>query len=342
MPGHRSACRRRDTLPLLKQTSQDRADGDLRIYLDRLCRAEIHFGSYPYVDSGEVIESMSKLREDHYLPAAFLGGFGEASGSGRGRNAKIAVRFRSSPDVVKIMKPDDLAKQPGIYRLASPPKGMSPDAIDRLWRSYEPKLPAAIKAAERSDYTERDWAVIGLHLAAQGVRHPDFIQLAREYLADQGAPESDIDLPQLHRIKTMEDGFEQLAQTSELAFVVSGPSGSKFVINDKGYMKLEDSHTRQRGIFFPLSSTLALLAVMDCKTSGNWNDARPDRRLALTPQGIRMLNEIAWRQGGVEFVAGHPDEASPIARLDDSRQLIEPSLGPYRGTAGGFFDWVST
>jgi hypothetical protein len=289
------------------------------------------------------MNSNPKLTGDHYFPAAVIGGFGvlpkPGKKSGR-RYAKVSVRFRDNPDTVRPTTAEAVARENGGYRLTSPPPGLLPDAIDELWDSYEPCLPNAISAVERNRYSGRDWAVIGLHLAAQGVRHPDFLRQARVFLAAQGAPVSDSDLPQLQRIKTLEDGFALLSQ-SKLALLSRASESRRFVVNDKGYSTLQDPETRQIGVFFPLSSSLMILSVIGSGASDGWDSARPKHYFRLTPAAVQLLNEASWRQSGVKCVMGHPDDSSWIGQLDLARPLIAPRLGPYRGVSGGFFDWAS-
>jgi hypothetical protein len=286
----------------------------------------------------------SDMREDHYIPASFLGGFGADTKSTKGRRrARVAVRFRDSPDEVEVATADEIAKAVGIYKLQSPPMGLSPDAVDRAWRSYEPALPGSIRAVERNCYELHDIRTIALHMAAQGVRHPDFFQEAQKYLATQGAPVSDVDLPQLQRIRTMSDSLKMLWSQAKMAFLFPAAGAHKFVVNDKGFIKLWEIESCRNGIFFPLSSSLTALIVFDSiKPNENNNNGKPTPRLVVTPRAVDMLNEISWRQQGNRFVVGHPDDKPWIARLDDSRDLRPPLLGPYRGARGGFFDWAES
>jgi hypothetical protein len=272
-----------------------------------------------------------------------MGGFGVLPKSGKKsgrRYAKLSVRFCDNPSMVRRTTADAIAKEHGSYRLEYPPPGLLPDAIDELWDSYEASLPDAIGALERNHYSSRDWAIVGLHMASQGVRHPDFLSQARIFLEAQGAPASDPDLPQLQRIKTLEDGFALLAQ-SKMAFLGRAPESRRFVINDKGYITLQDSETGQLGVFFPLSTTLIVLSVVGSGTSKGWDSARPKHYFNLTPAAVQLLNEASWRQPRIRCVIGHPDDASWIGQLDNTGPLVAPRLGPYRGVSGRFFSWAS-
>jgi hypothetical protein len=183
--------------------------------------------------------------------------------------------------------------------------------------------------------------VICIHLAAQGVRHPEFLQKAGLFFAGQGFDIiDDPDLPQLQRVKSLEDTFEVLAH-SQLAVLRRAPESRRFVVNDKGYMTLQDSINGMKGVFFPLSCDLMILAVPGSKPDGGWADMKPQRDLVLTPGGTEVLNRACWQQDGIKCLIGHPDDSSRIGKLSRSDPLVVPGFGPYRGAGGyGFFDWI--
>jgi hypothetical protein len=77
----------------------------------------------------------------HYQPAALIGGFGRPAPSGRLREARVAVRRKVTGAVDSgFPKAEKLAYRPGMYRLASPPSGVDRDAVDRLWDPVETGL----------------------------------------------------------------------------------------------------------------------------------------------------------------------------------------------------------
>jgi len=74
----------------------------------------------------------------HYQPAALIGGFGRPAPSGRLREARVAVRRKATGAVdSEFPKAERLAYRPGMYRLAAPPTGVDRDAVDRLWNPVE-------------------------------------------------------------------------------------------------------------------------------------------------------------------------------------------------------------
>jgi hypothetical protein len=73
------------------------------------------------------------------------------------------------------------------------------------------------------------------------------------FFSGQGIDVSDDpDLPQLQRVKSLEETFAVLAH-SQLAILRRSPGSRRFVVNDKGYMTLQDGISGEKGVFFPLS-----------------------------------------------------------------------------------------
>ncbi|HLG66361.1 MAG TPA: DUF4238 domain-containing protein [Acidimicrobiales bacterium] len=281
----------------------------------------------------------------HYLPAALIGGFGEAPRRGRHarslRNAKVAVRYTSQPDAVHArVRADSIAREKGIYRLKNPPAGVDRDEIDRLWSSYEPRLPAAVRALEagRKHVRDSDWSTIRAHLYGLAVRHPDFDKRARTFLLEQGVPDPHPDLVQHERVRTLRETPKLLA-ACRFALLRSGDA-SRFIVNDKGYTTVKDE-SDHRGILFPLSGSVAILAAVDVGMISGRPEAWLSGEGLLTPGATELLNEAAWRQPGIRCVIGHPRDAMRLRNLGVQRDLVMPILGPYgsRGT-DGLFDWA--
>jgi len=105
----------------------------------------------------------------HYLPAAFIGGFGIRRP--RLRESLVLVRFLDKPDKTERRRAESIAKEAGVYELQNPPPNVDPNIIDKIWDFYEPKLPVAVSAFESGTWTASDWGVVAFHVAAQGVRN---------------------------------------------------------------------------------------------------------------------------------------------------------------------------
>lgn len=69
----------------------------------------------------------------HYQPAALIGGFGLPATSGKLREATVAVRRKATGAVDSgFPEAETLAFRRGMYRLASPPAGVDRDIMDKL------------------------------------------------------------------------------------------------------------------------------------------------------------------------------------------------------------------
>jgi hypothetical protein len=80
-------------------------------------------------------------KNQHYLPASLIGGFGRPAASGKLREARVAVRRKATGAVdAGCPKAEALAYRPGMYRLAAPPVGVDRDAVDKLWDPVESSL----------------------------------------------------------------------------------------------------------------------------------------------------------------------------------------------------------
>jgi hypothetical protein len=123
----------------------------------------------------------------HYQPAALIGGFGRPAPSGKPREARVAVRRKATGAVDPgFPKAEKLAYRPGMYRLANPPAGVDRDVVDKLWDPVETGLRdlAARLAARRLQ--PGDDQLLFDYAATAGVRHPSFQAVAADYQALQG------------------------------------------------------------------------------------------------------------------------------------------------------------
>ena len=77
----------------------------------------------------------------HYQPAALIGGFGLPAPNGKLREARVAVRRKATGAVdTGFPKAEKLAYRKGMYRLASPPTGVDRDDVDKPWDPVETGL----------------------------------------------------------------------------------------------------------------------------------------------------------------------------------------------------------
>lgn len=137
----------------------------------------------------------------HYQPAALIGGFGRPAPSGKLREARVAVRRKATGAVDNgFPKADRLAYRPGMYRLASPPAGVDPDVVDRLWDPVETGLrDLAVRLAARRLQPGDDRLLFD-YAATAGVRHPSFEAVAADHQTRQGLPALQGDELQYERV----------------------------------------------------------------------------------------------------------------------------------------------
>jgi len=238
-----------------------------------------------------------KKRNDHYLPAALIGGFGirdiRESKTGL-RYANVAVRRHSLPDELDIKRAENVAKNIGGYWVARPPKGLSANFIDDYWRQYESQLPGAIHRLGARTWTEQDWETVRMHVVAQAVRSPDFERVAIAYRAAKGDPITHRDQVQHERLLTLANTPALLA-LSRFAIVRTPEDGHRFVMNDKGYVTVADPYNDQKGVLFPLSGRVAVLCVPDIGEISDRTDAWLCTDLTLTPGAVEAWNLASWQ-----------------------------------------------
>ena len=233
-----------------------------------------------------------------------------------------------------------LGKQQGMYELVSPPADVAPNAIDELWKHYEPELPDAILRFAKGTNTPKDWGPLLIHLICMSSRLPGFELLAEQFLKAQGAASVTRDDIQWERVRTINETLPLLA-ACRFRIIFRATDGPRFFMNDKGFTNVGVAGTRDKGTLFPLSGDVALLMVPDVGV----NAANPGVGLArgwtFTPATVEMFNLAAWKQVGSGFLVGHPDDKAEMERLSSAQDLTLPRLGAFRGRGvEGPFEWA--
>lgn len=122
----------------------------------------------------------------HYLPAALIGGFGRPVGT-RLRDAQVAVRRKPGGAVdTDFPAAETLAFRPGMYRLSSPRAGFDRDVVDSLWDPVETRLRDLVGRLNGRRLQPGDDELLFHYAAEAGVRHPSFEDVAADYQARQG------------------------------------------------------------------------------------------------------------------------------------------------------------
>jgi hypothetical protein len=229
----------------------------------------------------------------------------------------------------------------GEYTLSDPPHGIDPDIIDKTWDLYEPRLPQAVADLERGSLDEDGRTAILHHVAALGVRHPEFTEVVRGHLAQNGEQFVSRDRLQLERLRTLQ-GTVALLRGWRFAVVRRPTDGRRFVLNDKGYATLMDPEGH-RAIVYPLSGEVSLLCAVDAAPGDGESPWILEGELTFTPGAVQSINRASWRLRGVTCVVGHPDDAEYLLTLDLNGPLTMPALGPFRGRGvEGLLDWANS
>lgn len=291
--------------------------------------------------------SVSSARTDlpHYLPAALIGGFGipDPREPG-GRYAKVCMRRRGNPDaVLGPLRAEKVAAQFGLYDVDRPDPDLPADFAETMWQTYEGALPRAIAALEAGEFGREEWSAVLLHIQAQSVRHPDFDRVARDHLARANGVVADRDLVQRQRLITYRESRALMAK-ARYALVCRGKGADRYLLNDKGYVSLQDVALGVQGLLFPLTGNVAVLLAVFEAVPGDDYEAGPLTRRVLNARGMAVVNGAAWEQDHITCVFGHPDDATWIGALGNrERSFKMPDLGPYRDSREpGLLDWALT
>jgi hypothetical protein len=129
---------------------------------------------------------------------------------------------------------DSLAWKHALYRLTSPPPGVDPDVVDKLWDPVENELRGLVSRLDAAKLEKKDPASLYAYLAAMVVRHPSFKDQVDAIYSQAGAIPPSGNALQLTRWQAL-----IRAQTQVLDWrwrVLHSPAGTqRFLINDRGW-----------------------------------------------------------------------------------------------------------
>lgn len=298
---------------------------------------DLGVGSHsPQPDSCAILVLVSG-RNQHYLPAALIGGFGRPVGS-RLRDAQVAVR-RKPCDTVDIDFPaaETLAFRPDMYTLASPPAGVDPKFVDRLWDPVETHLRDLVGRLDDRGLQSGDDELLFTYAAQAGVRHPSFEAVVGDYQMRQGQAALDDDGAQWARWRA---SLNQLAGLRKWRWrVLHAPADvPRLILNDRGWILVGQENWPTAGLFLPMGPRVAILGYPDDPALP---PGRPpfEEHLDLCRSTLDYLNAAAWDDPYIELGIAHPDDRSRLADLPDPRDLRINTLGPYRNrVCVGLFD----
>jgi hypothetical protein len=173
-------------------------------------------------------------KDQHYLPAALIGSFGQPAASGKLREARVAVRRKATGAVdTGFPKAEKLAYRPGMYRLAAPPAGVDRDVVDKLWDPVENALRDLVARLAARRLQPGDDTLLFDYAASAGVRHPSFEDVVADYQARHGQSAPQGDGVQYARVLAL--GNQRPVMPAWRWRVLHSPADApRFMITDRG------------------------------------------------------------------------------------------------------------
>lgn len=202
-------------------------------------------------------------KDQHYLPASLIGGFGKPAANGKLREARAAVRRKATRAVDSAFpKAQKLAYRPGMYRLAAPPAGVDRDVVDKLSDPVETALRDLVARLTVRRLQPGDDALLYDYAACAGVRHPSFEDVVADHQARHGQPTPQGDGLQYARVLAL--GNQRPVMPTWRWRVLHSPvDAARFMITDRGwlYVGMEDWPTH--GLLLPMGPRVAILGYLD-------------------------------------------------------------------------------
>jgi hypothetical protein len=234
-------------------------------------------------------------------------------------------------------KAEKLAYRPGMYRLASPPAGVDPDVVDRLWDPVETGLRDLADRLAARRLQPGDDRLLFDYAATAGVRHPSFEAVAADYQVRQGLPALRGDDLQYARVLAL--GNQRPVMPAWRWRVLHSPADApRFMLTDRGWMYVGMEDWPTHGLLLPMGPRVAILGYLD---DPGLPPARPpfEEHLDLCPSTVTWINAAAWADPYINLLIAHPDDRDRLAALPDHQDLRINTFGPYRNrTSVGLLD----
>jgi hypothetical protein len=229
--------------------------------------------------------SSQSQSKQHWIPAAFLGGFSVDADRPRLRDRRLWVK-EAGCSTSAVYTAKNLGYERGMYDMSDETIGAEPEAFDRTFNAYERKLPSAILKLTDSlvfDFSFEVWMkVLVPFLAGLAVRGPDF--------GDRlSFPNVEI---QTSRWMEMTRLLAPL-MAAEWSVLVA-PASARLITNDRGFCWAQDQ-TGRAGLLVPVRPTCALRvmprtqAAIARKGPAGWTTWLP--RIDLASADVDSIND---------------------------------------------------
>lgn len=275
---------------------------------------------------------------DHYLPAAFIGGFGDLLPGKHRRDAKVIARTKTPDTVSGPQAARTFCYGKGLYEVDQPTAALPAGYAETWWKTYERDLPDAVLALEAGTGGAAQWQTVLRHMQAAWARHLDFARDAAEQKKQQGVTGLTGDCLEYARKEALDQTAAVLA-AARFALLRRDTHAEHFVCNDKGFTTFGGA---DEGVFFPLNREIAVLMAIGKAAPGEAHDQAPYAERTVNARGVDFLNYAAWDQTGIELVFAHPDDELLLKGLisKGTGSVVRRALRPFRRTREpGLFDW---
>jgi hypothetical protein len=225
-------------------------------------------------------------------------------------------------------KAEKLAFRPGMYRLAAPPPGVDPDAVDKLWDPVEHSLRDLAARLATRQLQPGDDELLFDYAATTGVRHPSFEAVVAHHQAQHGGPALQGDAVQYARVLALGNQRPVMPQW-RWRVLHSPPDAPRFMITDRGWMYVGMEDWPTHGLFLPMGPRVAILGYLDDPGLPPKQPAF-EEHLDLCTNTVNWINSAAWADPYIDLLIAHPDDRDRLADLPDHQNLRINTLGPYR------------
>lgn len=268
--------------------------------------------------------------DQHYLPAALIGGFGTARAGKPLRKAQIVVRELATGEVHPATA-EDVASRRALYRLLAPGSGLDPDIVDKLWTPVERDLPAMVARLEAAALEPDDTEKWIWYAAMAGIRHPTaFHALALHHQQSRGEPEPAGDQLQVMRVEALLNGQKTMREWRWR--VLHSPSdGPRFVLSDRGWNIVREPSYEMHGVWLPVGPRVGILGYLeDPRLSTRRSPFSEHRELTLS--WAQWFNATAFSDTTITHaVFAHPRDEQRLRDAVKGEELRVTEFGPYRG-----------
>lgn len=262
--------------------------------------------------------------EQHYLPAALIGGFGDLHEGGTHLRDATVVVWRPGSKEPWETSAEKIGWRKGTYTIP----GLGPDlqdVVDGLWDVYEPNLPAAIRALSSGICDDEDIETLRWHIACCAVRLPHFPELLSDWHEAQGLLLPTEEEARLSRLLWIEAGLGMISWRWRAIHAQEG-LGPPFLLPDTGFVQFR-TEDEQELLLMPMAPDVALLGSRDTLENGL---AAIDHRTAKVST-MEWLNHLLAEAPGRTMSMAHPSRRGWLARVV-SRSVEElpcPSEGGF-------------